>query len=216
MIITGKYIYKKVKKHREAKAADQAADSENHDDLVKAGQDGIAQTPVDRLQDIPPPRYSSIEHSPSSSPSTPEPPHPSSSLEQQSILPVQSPGMLATSSIYTQPSHSTYMHPQTTYSHSDVVMPSEIPVRGKWVWVEDAAPLAFTSPAPARSHAPEMKYSLATLPEHESQGFVAELPISADPVEVDGEEVEREAMTHTKTQGNVYEMDTEPMVPNIT
>ncbi|KAF2488686.1 hypothetical protein BU16DRAFT_532169 [Lophium mytilinum] len=187
MIVTGKYVYKKYKKRKQAKEDLLAADSAHHDEMVNAIQDpslptlmtGDASNPTPASYQAHPPPYSDVEQAmfaqtqPQYAPFSP--PHPPPSPLSPSTLSPSSP--------------SPYLHQQQSLA------PTEIAVRGRWVWQPDTpqipTPVATDSSymvslpgQPLKHQAVELEHERAPAELAIGKTFAFEKEVENGPVEL--------------------------------
>ena len=170
MIITARYVYKKYKKHKQAKEAALANDSANHDQVVQGTMDEIANAPAEELcadttsPSDPPPGYSSLDKASHSSPALnpglnenaafwPHHHQPQISAVLPTSLSPMSPIPMSPAGLSQQP-------------------PTEIEVRGKWIWMPETNP------------APNVSESKSQYNPHDPGLVIAELPACDTPKEM--------------------------------
>lgn len=194
MILTGRWAYKKYKKHRAKQEELDASAHTKHGELIVATQDEIFKTAVEDLGDAKspaqqperPPSYSRIEQEPLTSPQWRRL-HPSSSAKSTTSLSdgpprevyeprgtpqLSFPGSPQPLLTQTSPSnHSLALSPSS--SESAAGQPAEIPVHGKWVWVPEECPRPHT---PGSQSIPSTALGDGAVAELHVGASLAELP----------------------------------------
>ncbi|KAF2811325.1 uncharacterized protein BDZ99DRAFT_461418, partial [Mytilinidion resinicola] len=165
MIVTGKYVYKKYKKRKQAKEDSLAADSAHHDELVNSVQNpspsilitGDAANPNPALYHAHPPPYADVE---------------------QAMLAQTQPPYSPYSPPHQPPSPSTLSPSAASpyLQHQQNLSPTEIAVRGRWVWQPDTPDI----PTPT---ATDSSYTVS-LPAQSTKPRVAELEPERAPAEL--------------------------------
>jgi len=158
MIVGGIYAYQKLKARKQAKAEEAKKDSAQHDKLVNAGQSTIDETGQKRRTS-----QSSSLHSPAQSSSPPFSPPPYTTMEGNLSASEHRTPMTEdnNNNPFLSPEERTSARFSSSSSRPSSLAqgqtPTEIPVRGKWVWVpedmrEQQLPLGPSSPPMAASH----------------------------------------------------------------
>ena len=180
MIITARYVYKKYKKHKQAKEAALANDSANHDQVVQGTMDEIANAPAEELcadttsPSDPPPGYSSLDKASHSSPALnpglnenttfwPHPHQPQISAVPPASPSLMSPIPMSPAGLSQQP-------------------PTEVEVRGKWIWMPETNPAPNVSESKSQYNPYDQGLVIAELP---ACGTPKEMAVTSSPNEED-------------------------------